>query len=114
MAITFLAVFWFPTRRMLANVEINYNEGWNAYRAAMVAGRIPLYGTLSQNSGTGAAYSYPPLSFHLVGLLGTTNTFNAVGRWVSLISLLTAGILVAVVVWRSTLFHSERNSRPAR
>src|SRR5580658_10524684 len=60
MAITFLALFWFPTRRMLANVEINYNEGWNAYRAAMVGGRIPLYGTPPQNSGTGAAYSYPP------------------------------------------------------
>jgi hypothetical protein len=107
MAITFLALFWFPTRRMLANVEINYNEGWNAYRAAMVAGRIPLYGTPPQNSGIGAAYSYPPLSFHLIGLLGTTNTFNAVGRWVSLISLLMAGILVALIVW------SAGGSRPA-
>ncbi len=98
MTATLLALFWFPVRRTFANVEVNYNEGWNAYRAAMVAHRIPLYGTPPQNFGTGTAY--PPLSFHLIGSLGTTNTFKAIGRWVSLISLMTTGILVALIVRR--------------
>ncbi len=45
MTATMLALFWFPLRRTFANVEVNYNEGWNAYRAAMVASGIPLYGS---------------------------------------------------------------------
>jgi len=69
MTATLLALIWFPLRRTFANVEINYNEGWNAYRAAMVASGIPLYGTPPHGFGTGTAY--PPLSFHLIGWLGT-------------------------------------------
>jgi len=98
MAATLVALFWFPLRRMFANVEVNYNEGWNSYRAAMVADGIPLYGKPPQNFGTATAY--PPLSFHLIGALGTRNTFSEVGRWVSLISLLAIGILVALIVKR--------------
>jgi len=98
MAATMLALFWFPLRRTFANVEVNYNEGWNAYRAAMVASGIPLYG--SPPRGFGTATAYPPLSFHLIGLLGTANTFTLVGRLVSLISLLTAGVFVALIVRR--------------
>src|SRR5689334_15775244 len=71
MAATMLALFWFPVRRTFARVEVNYNEGWNAYRAAWVANRIPLYGKPQQSFGTGTAY--PPLSFHLIGLLGSPN-----------------------------------------
>jgi hypothetical protein len=98
MVATMLALFWFPLRRTFANVEVNYNEGWNAYRAAMVASGIPLYGSPPQGFGTATAY--PPLSFHLIGLLGTANTFTLVGRLVSLISLLTAGVFVALIVRR--------------
>src|SRR6266699_171749 len=96
MTATLLALIWFPLRRTFANVEINYNEGWNAYRAAMVASGIPLYGTPPHGFGTGTAY--PPLSFHLIGWLGTANTFTLVGRLVSLISLFTAGVFVALIV----------------
>jgi hypothetical protein len=98
MTATMLALFWFPLRRTFANVEVNYNEGWNAYRAAMVASGIPLYGSLPQGFGTATAY--PPLSFHLIGLLGTAKTFPLMGRLVSLISLLTTGVFVALVVRR--------------
>src|SRR5215469_15065571 len=62
MAATLLALFWFPLARTFANVEVNYNEGWNAYRAAMIARRIPLYGMPPHGFGTATAY--PPLSFH--------------------------------------------------
>lgn len=96
MLATMLALFWFPVHRSFANVEVSYNEGWNAYRADMVAHGIPLYGAPLQGFGTGTAY--PPLSFHLIGLLGTPATFTAIGRWVSIISLLLNGLLVALIV----------------
>jgi hypothetical protein len=96
MIATSLALFSFPVRRIFANVEVNYNEGWNAYRAAMVASGIPLYGTPPQGFGTGTAY--PPISFHLIGWLGTPSTFTVIGRWVSLISLLVTGVLVSLIV----------------
>jgi hypothetical protein len=98
MAATMLALFIFPLRRTFANVEVNYNEGWNAYRAAMVASGTPLYATPPHGFGTGTAY--PPLSFHLVSLLGTASTYTVVGRLVSVISLLGAGVFVGLIVRR--------------
>jgi hypothetical protein len=98
MTATMLALFWFPVRRAFANVEVNYNEGWNAYRAAMVSSRIPLYATPPQGFGTGTAY--PPLSFHLIALLGNAGNFTLIGRLVSLISLLAAGVFVGLIVRR--------------
>ena len=96
MAATVFALFWFPVKRSFANVEVNYNEGWNAYRAAMVEKGIPLYGKPPEGFGTGTAY--PPLSFHVIGSLGTAATFTFVGRWISLISLIATGIFVALIV----------------
>ena len=96
MTATLIALFWFPVKRISTNVEVSYNEGWNAYRAAMVANKIPIYGLPPQGFGTGTAY--PPISFHLIGNLGTANTFVAVGRWVSVISLIATGIFVALIV----------------
>jgi hypothetical protein len=96
MTATMLALFGFPLRRTLATVEVNYNEGWNAYRAAMVASGIPLYATPPHGFGTGTAY--PPLSFHLIALLGNASNFTLTGRLLSLISLLAAGVFVGLVV----------------
>lgn len=97
MAVVLIALFWFPVRRAFANVEVNYNEGWNAYKAATVASGLPLYGS-PPKSLTGGVYS--PLSFHFIAALGTPNTFPAIGRWVSLISLLAIGIFVGLIVRR--------------
>jgi len=99
MAATMLALFWLPVKRIFANVEINYNEGWNTYRAAMVAMGTPLYGSLPHGFGTPTAY--PPISFHVVGLLGNANNFTRIGRCVSLISLLATGIFVGLIVKRA-------------
>src|ERR1700674_3597650 len=96
MILTLFALLALPLRRTFANVEVNYNEGWNAYRAAMVASGTPLYGAPPHGLGTGTAY--PPLSFHLVGLLGTASTFTVIGRLVSVISLLVAGVFVGLIV----------------
>ena len=96
MAATAIALFWFPVKRSFANVEVNYNEGWNAYRAAMVASKIPLYGAPPQGFGTTTAY--PPLSFHLIGWLGRASTFTATGRAVSLISLFATGVFILLII----------------
>lgn len=96
MMVTMFALFLFPLRRIFANVEVNYNEGWNAYQAARVAHGIPLYRTLPGSFGTGTGY--PPLSFHLVSWLGSTNSFTEVGRFVSLFSLLATGLFVGLIV----------------
>src|SRR5712664_4690767 len=99
MMATLLALLWFPIRRTRANVQVNYNEGWNAYRAAMVASGIPLYSKPPQGFGTTTAY--PPVSFHLIGWLGAPSTFVAVGRWVSLISLMMTGVFISLIVRRA-------------
>jgi hypothetical protein len=99
MLVTMLALFWFPLKRTFANVEVNYNEGWNTYRAAMVAKGIPLYGSLPHGFGTPTAY--PPISFHVVGWLGTAKTFTLIGRCVSLISLMASGAFVGLIVKRA-------------
>lgn len=96
MTVTMLALFQFPVKRIFANVEVNYNEGWNAYRADMVARGVRLYGAPPQGLGTSTAY--PPISFHLVSWLGSSNTYLLVGRLVSLVSLIATGLLVGLIV----------------
>ncbi|HKW64938.1 MAG TPA: hypothetical protein VJN89_20450 [Candidatus Acidoferrum sp.] len=91
-----LALFQFPMHRIFANVQVNYNEGWNAYRDAQVAKGVPLYRTPPQ--GLVGATAYPPISFHLVSGLGNPNTFTVIGRLVSLFSLLVTGVFVALIV----------------
>ncbi len=108
MIVTMLALFWFPVRRIFANVEVNYNEGWNAYRAAMVARGIPLYAAPPQGFGTGTAY--PPISFHLISWLGTPHSYVLAGRLLSLLSLMATGVFVALIVrqgggsWQTVVF----------
>ena len=97
MIVIMAGLFWFPVRRMFTNVEVNYNEGWNAYKVASVANGIRLYGA-PPNSFTGAAY--PPISFHFISWLGTPRTFPVIGRGVSLISLILIGVFVALIVRR--------------
>ena len=96
MLVTMLALFQFPVKRIFANVEVNYNEGWNAYRADMVAKGIRLYG--EPPHGFGTATAYPPISFHLISWLGSTNTYVVAGRLVSLLSLMAAGALIGLIV----------------
>lgn len=96
MTVTMLALFRFPVKRIFANVEVNYNEGWNAYRADMVTKGIHLYG--EPPHGLGTATAYPPISFHLISWLGNTNTYLVAGRLVSLLSVIATGILIGLIV----------------
>jgi len=64
-----------------AHVPLDPNEGWNAYLAHAAVTGAPLYpqGLMVNN--------YPPLSFYIVGALGTiTGDPIVAGRLVSLIS----------------------------
>lgn len=88
-------------------VPLDPNEGWNAYHAmAAMAGRglYPAPADLMINN-------YPPLSFYLVGWVGTLVGDQIVaGRIVSLLSFLIACGLVAAILrsartrWQSALF----------
>lgn len=94
-----LAAFWYPLRRIPQYADINYNEGWNTYRAEIAAQGDPLYG---QRPGF-TVTSYPPLSFHLVGFFGRfLGGSTAAGRWISLLSLAFLAILIAALVRRFT------------
>lgn len=86
-----------PVKRIVADVQVNYNEGWNAYRQQMTIAGQPLYGAppgrLTGETG------YPPISFHLVGWLGRiAGDFTVAGRWLSLFSLLATGVFVGLIV----------------
>lgn len=63
--LTVLAALW-PVYRAFLNIEIDTNEGWNAYYADAAMGRMPLYPSAHQL----IANNYPPLSFYVVGGLG--------------------------------------------
>src|ERR1700733_10697646 len=61
-----LAALWYPIQRISQSADINYNEGWNTYRADIAARGEPLYSQPPRFTVT----NYPPLSFHILGFLG--------------------------------------------
>jgi hypothetical protein len=92
LAVYFLA--W-PVWRLGFPIEIDLNEGFNAYLADAAMGAGPLYppaGALTVNN-------YPPLSFYVVG--GLAQIFGDalyVGRALSLLAVLALGVLIAAAV----------------
>jgi hypothetical protein len=48
-------------------IPLDYNEGWNAFHAARAMAGAPLYPPPTAV----ITHNYPPLSFYLVGTLGT-------------------------------------------
>ena len=91
-----LSALW-PTYRAFLDVEIDENEGWNAYFADAAMGRMPLYparGQLISNN-------YPPLSFYLVGGFGKlTGDPVLAGRLLSLGAVAFTAVAVALAVKR--------------
>jgi hypothetical protein len=92
-------LLWWPVNRVPAHMEINYNEGWNAYNQQRAANGEALYGKAPLYFYT----NYPPLSFHLIGLLGKlTGDLTLTGRWVSLVSFFAVAALLGLTVRRLT------------
>jgi hypothetical protein len=94
MAIVF---FTWPVYRAFLNVEIQNNEGWNAYFADAAMGRMPLYPSADQL----ITNNYPPLSFYIVGLVGRVIGDPVLaGRLVSLAAVVTIATAIALCVRR--------------
>jgi len=84
-----------PAYRATLRVEIDVNEGWNAYFADAALGRRPLYPTADEL----ITNNYPPLSFYAVGACGRL-AGDAVfaGRLLSILAVFATGLLVGVGV----------------
>jgi hypothetical protein len=88
-----------PVTRAFYQVEVNYNEGWNAYNALTAAHHLPLY---SPTYGW-TTVNYPILSFYVVAYLSHFLGDPVItGRVISLISLLLSSVLVALIVKKLT------------
>lgn len=61
-----LACAAYPLARAFWDIEIDVNEGWNAYHQVRALSGLPLYRLDSPL----VANNYPPLSFYLVGMFG--------------------------------------------
>ncbi len=96
MLVTLSALFQYPLRRINSESEINFNEGWNAYRQDFARQGVPLYGA-PPDLLTGST-NYPPLSFHLIALLSGHGDVVRTARWLSLLSLLVTGLLIGLIV----------------
>jgi hypothetical protein len=82
---------WPLLLRSGANLQFDYNEGWNAYRAQAAAHFLPLF---SAPPGLDIT-DYPPLSFHLIGLLGRLHLdVVLLGRFLSVLSLLAVCLVI--------------------
>lgn len=99
-AVFSLTLFIGPVTRAFFQIELNYNEGWNAYNADAAAHHLPLYA--QKYSWT--TVNYPIVSFYVVGCLSRFLGYHPVktGRLISLFSLLFSSILVALIVKKLT------------
>jgi hypothetical protein len=89
--------FAWPVYRAFLNIEIENNEGWNAYFADAAMGRMPLY----PSSGQLITNNYPPLSFYIVGLAGRfIGDPVLAGRLLSLVAVVAIAMAIALCVRR--------------
>lgn len=87
--------FAWPVYRAFLNVEIENNEGWNAYFADAAMGKMPLYPSADQL----ITNNYPPLSFYIVGLVGRLLGDPVLaGRLLSLIAVIAIAIAISLGV----------------
>jgi hypothetical protein len=93
-----LLTFVGPVVRAFQTLEINYNEGWNAYNA-----QAALHHNLYPYRYGWTTVNYPFLSFYLIGNL--SRVFGdpvMIGRMLSLISLVVVCVCVAGIVKKLT------------
>ena len=89
--------FAWPVYRAFLNVEIETNEGWNAYFADAAMGKMPLYPSADQL----ITNNYPPLSFYIVGLVGRfVDDPVLAGRLLSLVAMVAIATTIVLIVRR--------------
>lgn len=98
LALTTMALLVDPVLRLPYWFQITYNEGWNVYYAAAVAGGHSPYA----NASGLIPLNYPPLSFLLIGGLARWVTGDPLvtGRVLSLVGLLVTGASLGVALRR--------------
>src|SRR5215467_2670049 len=95
-AIAIVSFTW-PIYRAFLNIEIENNEGWNAFFADAAMGKMPLYPSADQL----ITNNYPPLSFYIVGLVGRlVGDPVLAGRLLSLIAIAAIATAIALSVRR--------------
>lgn len=94
-----LLIFVGPVTRAFFQVELNYNEGWNAYNAQAAAHHFPLYA--QKYSWT--TVNYPIVSFYVIGYLSHFLGDPVItGRLISLLSLFLSSVLVGLIIKKLT------------
>ena len=89
--------FAWPVYRAFLNVEIENNEGWNAYFADAAMGKMSLYPSADQL----ITNNYPPLSFYIVGLVGRlVGDPVLAGRLLSLAAVVAIAAVISLAVRR--------------
>ncbi|HEY2047407.1 MAG TPA: glycosyltransferase family 39 protein [Candidatus Udaeobacter sp.] len=89
--------FAWTVYRAFLNIEIEPNEGWNAYFADAAMGKMPLYPSPDQL----ITNNYPPLSFYIVGLIGRfIGDPVLAGRLLSLVAVIAIAMAIALSVRR--------------
>jgi len=89
--------FAWTVYRAFLNIEIEPNEGWNAYFADAAMGKMPLYPSADQL----ITNNYPPGSFYIVGLVGRfIGDPVLAGRLLSLVSVVAIAMAIALSVRR--------------
>ncbi len=95
-AIAILSFIW-PAYRAFLNIEIENNEGWNAYFADAAMGKMPLYPSANEL----ITNNYPPLSFYMVGLIGRlVGDPVLAGRLLSLVAVIAIATAIGLSVRR--------------
>jgi hypothetical protein len=80
-------------------INIDYNEGWNAFHAARLYSGKPLYPDYDDLT----ANNYPPLSFVIVGAVGKfVGDYIIAGRFVALLSLMLVATTAGLCIYRTT------------
>ncbi len=94
------AVFGVPlVLRTRLDRQIDYNEGWNAFRQQAASVWQPLYGA----SPDMAVTNYPPLSFHLLGLIGRLGGgVVLMGRSASILAIVLIGLVAMLIGYRQS------------
>jgi hypothetical protein len=88
------AGLYFAIAQIPLHVLLDPNEGWNAYHAQAAITGAPLY----PGPNSLMINNYPPLSFYIVGMVGTAVGDTIVGgRLVSLLALLNIAIWMILV-----------------
>jgi 4-amino-4-deoxy-L-arabinose transferase-like glycosyltransferase len=92
--IAVLATIW-PVYRSFLEIEIDSNEGWNAYHAEAAMGRGSLYPSRDRL----ITNNYPPLSYYIVGALGKLVGDPLItGRVLSLVAVVIIAVCVAIAI----------------